>query len=65
MSEILFSCECGMTIKVKGGEATGGMVECPSCDASIPVPTFEEAAARSSDPAPEPDEEDVPGSGLL
>jgi hypothetical protein len=56
MSDIIFSCECGMILKVKSGEQTGGLVDCPSCNASIRVPADREAeiAPPQLDPEFEP-----------
>ncbi len=38
MAEIVFSCSCGMILKVYGDDQPGSQIECPACKASVVVP---------------------------
>ena len=39
MSEIIFSCECGMILKVNDDDQAGNKVTCPSCNTTVRVPS--------------------------
>jgi hypothetical protein len=48
MAEIVFSCSCGMILKVYGDDQPGSRIECPACKASVVVPGGRSVSAPQS-----------------
>jgi ribosomal protein S27E len=46
MAEIVFSCDCGMILKVYGDDQTGSEITCPSCKAVVTIPSIGQAKVR-------------------
>ncbi len=62
MADTVFSCGCGMILKVLGGAQAGEEIICPACSASVPVPLAGRAEAVPLQGDPMPEEGDPEGS---
>ena len=58
MAETIFTCDCGMILKVYGDNLIGHQIVCPSCGSTVVVPTV-------SMPVPEPTSVVPDGSAAL
>lgn len=66
MAEIIFSCPCGMILKVRDDDQAGSEITCPSCQSSVTVPSPGQARIAPREQrwvAPESTEADAPRGG--